>query len=445
MHDDEPVTALASRERRAQLAPWIAASIGCVLRIVWSMWSPMCRSLPDACTSVVELPPDEPHHMKLVSFLANHARMPTGDEARALDAGLYAMWSPLPHVPAATFSALAGHAHDAWAHPIFARLASVTMGTAMIFVVGILAARLFPTSNSARWAIPLFAALHPQLVYVQSYVNADALTILLCAMQVLLWHRVMTKIDVRVGVAQGVLGGALVLAKLNAIALAPATCLAWAIASRRRGGSRGPLAASALSAAITLVLVGAMLLYNAHRFPGDPLGTRTMYGSYHALHPEVPASLASRGVGLMEMLTRSPWCRWSFESHWAVFGHMIHRLPSWSYEAAALASIVALAGLVFGWVKRTLVVPKSWIVVSATTCASAIALSIWTSWRNDFQPQGRYLFPAFVPFMLLAFAGAASVSRRWGWCAAWSLVALVALLQIESIAFVLVPLRGFAP
>src|SRR5262249_45921096 len=146
-------------------------------------------------------------------------------------ASAYGMTSPVPYLPAAILARLAGLSDvtmdPALAHRlIVVRLSSVVLGAAMVFVVARLAEKLFPDRRALAWALAIFAALHPELVFVHSYVNADAYTSLMAALQVELWfdlvHRQM---DRGLALRQGVVAGLLLLGKSNGWLLLPLTAV----------------------------------------------------------------------------------------------------------------------------------------------------------------------------------------------------------------------------
>jgi hypothetical protein len=45
----------------------------------------------------------------------------------------------------------------------------------------------------------------------------------------------------------------------------------------------------------------------------------------------------------------------------------------------------------------------------------AVAFAIYYSWSADYEPQGRYLYSAFVPVMIFATCGVRLVSRGLSW------------------------------
>ncbi len=143
--------------------------IGAIVRLAW------LRAIPDGGA------PDEPQHRAFVTFLATHVRIPRAADIFAPGASAYAMTSPIPYLPSALLA-------RAFGDSLFVvRLGSVLFGVLFVWVVARVASELFSDRPLLVWSLPLFAAIHPQLVFVHSYVNADSYTTLACALSVALW------------------------------------------------------------------------------------------------------------------------------------------------------------------------------------------------------------------------------------------------------------------
>ena len=129
----------------------------------------------------------------------------------------------------------------------------------------------------------------------------------------------------------------------------------------------------------------------------------------------------------------------TFHSFWAQFGWMAVVAPDRLYLIWGLLMLAAAAGLVLS---RGRLGEPTWRIVVLTVAAAAIGYVGYNLAYVQFQ--GRYLFTALVPLVILLVAGwAACLPRRaqtWG-------VLLVGIVLVALNAFalwrVLVP--GFAP
>ena len=113
--------------------------------------------------------------------------------------------------------------------------------------------------------------------------------------------------------------------------------------------------------------------------------------------------LRDKGLSLVDILS-PPWS-WgtkTWKSFTGYYGYVTIKSP-FAYYAAIFAVYVALAG----WVVRTLFVAgtpqdRPLLAVACGFGGGCVLLSLYHSWVNDFQAQGRYLFPvlaiAAIPF-----------------------------------------------
>lgn len=125
--------------------------------------------------------------------------------------------------------------------------------------------------------------------------------------------------------------------------------------------------------------------------------------------------LASQGVGFEQVFTNPQWMALSAKSFYGLFGYMTLQLPNWIYIAAGAAGLLCVL-LTLGMVAfRWNIIPGSrrlLLLAAPAAFALAVAASLYNSWTQDFQPQGRYLFPALAPIALL-LGGTIDLEPRW--------------------------------
>jgi hypothetical protein len=77
------------------------------------------------------------------------------------------------------------------------------------------------------------------------------------------------------------------------------------------------------------------------------------------------------------------------------------------------------------------------LVVFTLVCVVIAGASLYTSFYQDFQPQGRYLFPALVPISVLLVLGLGQIpTRSWGRRLIW-LVAGFWMVLLQGASFYL--------
>jgi len=113
--------------------------------------------------------------------------------------------------------------------------------------------------------------------------------------------------------------------------------------------------------------------------------------------------LRAKGLSLLDIL-RPPWS-WgtkTWKSFTGYYGYVTIKSP-FAYYAALAAVYAALAG----WVLRATFAARDpqdlpLLAAAAGAAGGVVLLSLYHSWVNDFQAQGRYLFPslaiASIPF-----------------------------------------------
>jgi len=154
--------------------------------------------------------------------------------------------------------------------------------------------------------------------------------------------------------------------------------------------------------------------------------------------------LRDKGLALHEILL-PPW-DWvgnSWKSFTGYYGYMKIHGP-----AAYYIAMFALYVVLLSYTTRTILLrgeAAEWqlLAVSGVFCGGVIFLSLYHSWINDFQPQGRYLFPV-VALFAIPFTRA---SRLFRTRVVPALVGMVFVLSVSSFLFVgLAKIsKGFGP
>ena len=132
------------------------------------------------------------------------------------------------------------------------------------------------------------------------------------------------------------------------------------------------------------------------------------------------------------------WPKKTWQSFTGYYGYMKIRGPAAYYIAMLVLYVVLLGTTSRAILRRGERLDKEVLVVAAGFGGGVIALSLYHSWLNDFQAQGRYLFPVLALFAIPFTHAARLYSGR----------IVPALLEIafflSSLSFVFVGLRRIA-
>jgi 4-amino-4-deoxy-L-arabinose transferase-like glycosyltransferase len=127
---------------------------------------------------------------------------------------------------------------------------------------------------------------------------------------------------------------------------------------------------------------------------------------FGALLPPPPTGLR-QGLGAGRELLHPHWIGALWVSFWGKFGWLNVRLPVASYLCFVLPSVLVVVGLLRRAGRLDEESPGKWRWLVAATLGANLVLIVVYLVRIDWQPQGRYLFPAMP-----ALAGAAALGLR---------------------------------
>jgi hypothetical protein len=255
-----------------------------------------------------------------------------------------------------------------------------------------------------------FLLLTPQVWYVFSYINGDALPFALLTVVLVELsspesraRSFLSGTEARptAGVfVVGVLLGLLALSKLNymvGVAFVGGI-LAW-LANETRHWKRAALLA-VVAAAIAL----PWMTY--HGWLNDfHTGQKIFEHAEKVAVPEMRPSaqtgpnsfpfmaLRAKGVSLWDVLTTLNWLTLSFRSFCGLYGWMSIVAVPWVYHVFAGLYVTLLAILILPVALRGS--RRAWSLLAGVAVCAALVLtqSVYRSWVYDFQGQGRYLFP----------------------------------------------------
>jgi 4-amino-4-deoxy-L-arabinose transferase-like glycosyltransferase len=368
--------------------------------------------------------PDEPCHIWVSQFLAEHARLPHVKDV--LDGGFAAVYGPMPQM-GYILHALAGKCLSGLtSSPSVYRVGSLLAGLVSIVAAWAIGRELFPKERLARWALPSLMVFHPQLVFVHSYTNNDA-TVSALGAAITYAGILFIKRGLSPGVAAslGVLLGWLALSKFSAYALFAGAGFAFiAGAVLHRSTLKSLLLSAALAMFSCVGTCSWWFLRQMHEYPGDFLGTVNAHKIWLD-YRHIPPSKADFWLVLQTPLY------WQIlaKSYLGVFGYMKRYMYEFVYTLYGCFGIAAIIGAGFKIASsafdRASTLNKSQpeiveqretlaVIASSIVCLVPTVLAITYAACNNFPVQGRYLLGVEVPILLLVIFGLRGFGRRVG-------------------------------
>ena len=273
-----------------------------------------------------------------------------------------------------------------------------------------------------------FLLLTPQVWYVFSYINGDALpfALLTVVLVELSWpdsgvRSFLNGAPARPSVGVFVVGGLiglLALSKLNY--LVSLAFVGWVLLWLRSEVRRWK------RTALVVLTTGAIALPWAtyHSWVNDfHTGQKIVEQAEKVAAPDMKPSaqarptsfrsmaLRAKGVSLWDVLMTLDWVGLSFRSFCGLYGWMTIEAPSWLYRVfgglyAGLLAILILPAALRG--SR-----RAWLLLSGVLVCTTLVLaqSAYRSWVFDFQGQGRYLFP-ILPMLFFCWRQCETTAMR---------------------------------
>lgn len=405
--------------------------------------------------------PDEAGHYEVVAFESVFGRIPEfgvddyGAGTRvALDGYrtpyyAYSAQPGLAYFASAVAVRLLG---ELTAEPyLAARYPGALWAALMTLVVFAGTRAMFPRERGAALLAAVFATCWPQLTLVFSYTNNDGLTTLVCAALVGHWHsgnaRGWRTRDV---ILLGLLAGIVLLNKPNGFLLVGASILV--LLTEVPGGWVRRARAAAVAGGVALATAGWWYLEAYSRYGWDLFAAARAESMREGLGAEW-ASARHFGLGLFETaygefpLYGEPWIVGTLRSAVGVLGEMTVHLPGGSYVLVGSLSLSGLIGFAVLTSRRGLSGGNgarfdATRLISLGLLPALLLLSLYRSWSFDYQAQGRYLFPAMLPFLAVVSAGLVGPLRGW-WRGVAGLGASVSLFLLATDTFVVRLLRMY--
>ncbi|MHB1455474.1 MAG: glycosyltransferase family 39 protein [Armatimonadota bacterium] len=348
-------------------------------------------------------PPDEGPHGKYIGFLAENMQFPVFD---ANDRTNYEFHQPPLYYVLGTPFYLVGKTAGLHDLDSMARLLSILLGAVSIYLIYLSLQMVF---NDFRISLACtgFAAFLPTHVMLSSSVSNDILTELVYSAAFLLFIiQIKENLTWRRTILTGLLLGAGILTKTTCLILFPLYgILILLLLIQKRDSFKVCLMHFAVASGIGLLIGGGWLVRNTMLY-GDPFGLKLFQTAFE--HTAKPEFFLNQGLSMFQYFEMV--IAWTFASFWGVFGHMKIFMPSWIYILLGVLSIpFAVISLIY-WIKMMKSDANQKLVFALAISLLVIVMLSFVRFNlSFFQAQGRYLYPALIPFTILFCLG---ISKR---------------------------------
>lgn len=423
-----------------------------------------------AVTAPFDASPDESMKYQIIDYIMDHGSLPDGRDPSIRNAnwGISYAFNPyIPYIIGAWLGNLIKIFTDSFTAVIYgARLVNVILGTLTAWFTLKIGKRLF-SKDAARFMAVLVAFL-PGFVFVNSYINTDAMAVFSASWIVYCWVKGMqdgwsTKVCVELAAALSVC----TLSYYNAYGYLLCSALFFVgmmcKCQKKQWDYQQMIKKGLLILGIVCLLAGWWFIRSAILYDGDFLGMKTssLYSEMYAIEELKPSNRETpyeMGMSLMGMML---WIPGAWEHNWLItvassfvgtFGYMEIFIPyTWTKGYFAVFAAGAL-GVCFTWKKHFRVsvervsrqiVPdgedkkiiftfkknKVWNAENWMRICLALAglipclLLLYYAYCSDFQAQGRYIMPGILPLMYFVTLGMDEMLKKFirnekirSWC-----------------------------
>lgn len=301
-----------------------------------------------------------------------------------------------------------------------ARMVSVCSATATLWVSILISEKILDKVYR-----PLFVALIgflPQFLYLGCYINNDSMALFGTSLIVYMWICGMEygwKYRHCIGLALGIVVCTLTYFNSYGFILCSILFLFGSLILQKKQ-PKEIMKKSFLIAGIVILLTSWYFIRNYLLYDGDFLGMRisTEYAEMYAidrLKPSMRETPYNTGQSLAEMFFgESGWFAVSWRSFVGVFGYMAVYMKQWQYYFYCFLFWTAVIGIFFRKKKKAADSQKRlFTAVMAAAAVIPFVLSLYNSYYNDYQPQGRYMMPMLIPLMYFVTRGIQNVMEHF--------------------------------
>lgn len=409
----ETIVEMKTLQKRQKYLERLFVTAVFVLLLTWSFAIPALSA------------PDEGMKMDICRYLVEHHKLPHGGDASIRNEiwGIsYAFMPILSYMVSAVFVGIVSNVTtDMMALCVAARFTSVLCGTGMAVMAIKIGHKLFRNARQ-QWIFVAAVTMLPQVVYLGSYLNNDSLALFSISVIVYAWILGLEsgwnwKSVVLLGIGIGVCALSYYNAYGFLLTSVTLYITSWFLKGIKNVNWRAFWKKGITIAAIAIAIAGWWFVRNAVIYDGDFLGMQTEneYAQEYAMDGFKPSQLTNSenaGESLPEMLITRRWVKTTLMSFTGILGTFaiisLNRLY-WIYIfTIAFALLMCLLQYGNSSFRKNRLRDKKRILLEVTFLVNMVipvALSMYYSYYNDFQPQGRYIMPMLIPLMYFVTTG----------------------------------------
>lgn len=367
--------------------------------------------------------PDEYMRYDLIQYLYNYGTLPHGGDPiirNPIWGYSYGFFPYLAGILSAIFMKITSFfTTDTHLLITSARFTSVLCGsTALIFLFKI-ADKIF--STTFKWVFICSIAFLPQFLYLSTYMNNDIIALMSIFIIIYYWilgtESSWNKNSI-IGLSIGL--SICLLSYYNAYGFILASILFYFIDCylKRIETSKKYKIACYLTL-LCFIFSGWFFIRNALLYDGDFFGLKTL-----ATHQELygtdlvnQKSLYEQGIPLRHMLINMYWLLDTFKSFIAFFGYMPLPVNNFIYLFYFFFFAFGLLSFIYTQFSKEEKKIMNLYQLNFNICLligglTSVLLSIYRSYTNDFQPQGRYVMAMLFPLVYFTTKGFEAMPKK---------------------------------
>ncbi len=386
---------------------WIFVTLFCfALFIYYFIWS---------AVKPYDYAPDEYARFPMIYYLFENGKLPSGwlSEIRnqwwGFSYAFYITWLP-SLLSALCMKIVSLFTMSAKAILVAARFPNVVASVFTSFFVFKSLDKLL-TNERVKWFVFICVSTTPQFAFLASYINNDALALLGSSMICYAWVYILKKeLNIRISVLLGFGISIVTLSYYNAygwilLSMVLFITLVWNTKKAENKEKNNLWICGLIVTVIVLGLCGFFLVRNTIMYEGDVFGLKTLEKSSEmyavdTLKPSLRQTPHNMGESITHMVFLRPWIVDTFKSSVGFFGYMMFQCSMKFYIVYAIIDVLGYLFFLINTATKRANLKENikgiffryMIIIAALI---PVLLSIHYSYYTDYQPQGRYIYPAF--------------------------------------------------
>lgn len=371
--------------------------------------------------------PDEIMRVWLSNFIIKNGYLPNGNETEIVSDfwGFSYAYSPYtPQILGAFFYKIAELFTQSPRILLAAiRFPSVLFGTGTVYVCMKIGNMLFKRKSTV-YTLALFCALLPQFAFLSAYTNNDIFALFTVSLVVYCWIRgVRDNWSMKTCIIFAISLGLMALSYYNVFMYLPLSLIFFILSYKKLNEKFDKAFAKKIIYMFAIIFAIAAWFYvRAYIIhDGDIFGFKTLDALSELVGAKgfKPSERVSPSdtMSVFRMLFRytetNNWIEMTLRGVIGYFGHYSIRLTDVEYNIYysifGLGVIAALVAFI-PKVKKINFNTRMFIILNLIACISIIGFSIYYSYTDNYQPQGRYIIGTIIPFLIVVAYGYEALS-----------------------------------